>query len=274
MKRSLVVLMAMIFAGMAASVQAANVTINPGSVALTVEPGTSAVANLVVTADSRTPYTIYLNVGRIAQGDLPAGWLRPVDLSLATRTGGVATSVLALVVNVPDATPSGSYTALVIPQVLRTTEAVNTRGFTVVVEVPEQKKCTGPPAFENVKVGPENIWAPKRRRVEIDVSGNVVKAPGCEVTGNYSMESIYGPVTGELAIGPDGAFAQKIKVKLSKHGKARRGKVYNGELTVVDAEGNSATQGFFVKVGHDRGKKKGHYKDWKRKWKKFWHKDR
>ena len=278
MKRALVVLMAMLFAGMAANVQAANVTFNPGSVALTVEPGKSAAVNLVVNADSRASYTINLRVGSLAQGNLPPGWLRPANVSLVARRGGVSAAAMSLVVNVPADTPGGTYTAVVTPQILQATEPVVSRGVAVVVEVPSQKKCTGVPAFENVKVGPENIWAPKNKEVEIDISGTVVVAPGCEVAGTYSMESNDGPVAGDLTIDADGNFAQKINVKVSKKGKAREGRVYNGELVVVDAEGNSATKGFFVKVGHDRGKKKGHKKDWKKswnnRWQKYWHKDR
>ena len=279
MKRTLVVLMAMIFAGMAVSAQAATVTFNPGSVAFNVEPGNSAVATLVVNADSRTPYSLYLNVGSVLTGgNLPPGWLAPANINLIARTGGVSSTAIRLAVNVPAGTPPGTYTALVTPRILQATERVTSSGVTVVVEVPSQQKCDGPPSFENVQAGPENIWAPRNKQVEIDISGTVVVAPGCEVAGTFSMESDSGPVTGDLTLDANGDFAQKITVTVSKKSKARDGKTYNGELAVVDAEGNSATQGFFVKVGHDRGKKKGHKKDgkksWKHRWQKYWHRDR
>ena len=256
MKRALVVLMAMTFAGMAVSVQAANVTFNPGSVALTVEPGKSAVANLMVNAESRAPHTIYLRVGSVlAQGNLPANWVKPANVGLVSRRGGGSTSPMSLAVYVPANTPGGTYTAVITPQVLRATEAVVSSGVSIVVEVPSKKKCNGAPLFENVKVGPENIWAPKSSDIEIDISGTVVVAPGCEVTGSYSIESNNGPVTGDLIIGAGGNFAQKINVTVSKNGKDKEGAVYNGEIAMLDAEGNGATKGFFVKVEHDRGKK-------------------
>ena len=119
MKRTLVVLMAMTFAGMAVSVQAADVTFNPGSVALTVEPGKSAVANLMVNADSTVAHTIYLQVGSVmSQGNLPPGWLSPVVVSLVAGVEGTSSSAMDLGVDVPADTPGGTYTAVVTPEIL------------------------------------------------------------------------------------------------------------------------------------------------------------
>ena len=234
--------MALIFAGLAVSAQAANITFNPGSVALTIEPGKSAVANLLVTTDSRNTYTIALD---IARGDDLTGWLSPTNFRLS------GTTRLPLIVKVPANTKGGTYTAFVIPR------AQASGGFTIVIEVPFKKKCDGVLNFKNVQVGPENIWAPKSKDFEIDISGNVVVAPGCEVIGSYSMDSDKGLVSGDLSFATDGSFAQEITVIVSKKSGTKAGKVYNGELIVVDALGNRTTQGFFVKVAHDQGKKKG-----------------
>lgn len=254
MKRTLVVIMAIMFAGMAVNVQAAIVTFDPGSIVLSVEPGQSAVANLEVNANSRVAYTISLRVGSILapQGNLPPGWLRPADVSLAARRGGMTSATMNLMVAVPTDTVGGTYTAVLTPQILRTSEPVSSDDITVVIEVPAQNQCDGVPVLENVEVGPENIWAPRDREVEIDISGTVVVAPGCEVAGTYSMESNDGPVEGDLILDADGKFSQRISVNVSKSGKSREGTNYNGTLSVIDAEGNQASQGFFVTVGHDR----------------------
>ena len=235
--------MALIFAGLAVSAQAANITFNPGSVALTIEPGKSAVANLLVTTDSRNTYTIALD---IARGDDLTGWLSPTNFRLS------GTTRLPLIVKVPANTKGGTYTAFVIPR------AQASGGFTIVIEVPFKKKCDGVLNFKNVQVGPENIWAPKSREVEIRISGTVDVAPDCKVEGTYSMEFNDRLVAGDLALDADGNFDQKIAITVSKKGIAKEGKIYNGKLAVVDAEGNSVSQGFFVKVDHDmRDKKKG-----------------
>ena len=280
MKKVLVVSMAIMFAGMAAIAQAANVTFNPGSVALTCEPGKSTVAKLMANADSASSYSIYMQVGSVmTQGNLPPGWLKPAVVSLAARSGGVVTSPMDIVIDVPPDTPGGKYSAVITPEVLQSTVPVVSNDVSIVVEVSGQmSKCDGMPAFKNVKVGPESIWAPRDKKVAVDVSGTVVVAPDCEVSGTYEMESNDGQKTGKLNIGADGKFAQKIPVMVSRKGKTREGKTYNGKLAVVDAEGNGVTRGFFVKVGHDRGKKKGHYKAWKKSWKnrwqKYWRRDR
>jgi len=250
MKRLLVVLMAMIFAGLAVSAQAANITFYPGSVALNIEPGKSAAANLAIYADNRNPYTIALDV---ADGDDIKGWLNPTTFKMSGSTS------LSLNVTVPAGTKGRTYTALVIPRAQEpATEQMGGGGFTVVVEVPSLKNCADVPDFVNVQVGPENIRAPKRKKVDIDISGKVVVSPNCEIKeGTYSIEIDDGQVAGDLAIDAKGNFDQKISLMVSKQGIAKEGKTYNGKLTVVDADGNSATQKFFVKVAHDQGKKKG-----------------
>ena len=115
--------------------------------------------------------------------------------------------------------------------------------------------CDGGTVFENVKIGPENIWAPTNKKLEIDISGTVVAAPGCEVEGAYTMESNDGPVAGDFVIAADGNFTLKIPITVSKNGKEKEGSTYNGTLSVVDGEGNKTSHMFFVTVDHNRGKK-------------------
>ena len=58
MKRILIVTITVFFAIMVTNVQAADVSIDPGSVELTIESGNSAAADLLVKADSKKPYMI------------------------------------------------------------------------------------------------------------------------------------------------------------------------------------------------------------------------
>ena len=82
MKRTFVVLMAIMFAGMAVSVQAADVTFKPGSVDLTLEPGNSAVKTLEANGNSvSAAHTIMVSVGAdsVLTGDeeITHDWLVP-----------------------------------------------------------------------------------------------------------------------------------------------------------------------------------------------------
>ncbi|MCK4837702.1 MAG: hypothetical protein KAS94_02810 [Desulfobulbaceae bacterium] len=99
---------------MALNVQAAVVTFNPDPVALTVEPGTPAVAKIVVNSNSRAPHRLDLRVGsELAPGStIPRGWISPLNVSLTTRRGSSATTN-GLNVLVPADTPGGTYSAVV-----------------------------------------------------------------------------------------------------------------------------------------------------------------
>lgn len=253
MKKTLVVvLMVMMFSGMAVSVQAANVSFNPGSVALTVEPGKSAAATLLVNVSSTAPvYIISMMVGSAVEGNLPPGWLKQATVKLDPIVGGSSPSV-NLEVNVPAGTPAGKYSAVVTPQVIQATEQVVSNDINLEVDVPSQNSCDGVPALEDVKVGPGNIWAPRDKKVVIDVSGTVVLTTGCEVTGTYTMDSNDGAVSGDLDIDEAGNFAVKIPIKVAKESKAKDGAIYKGMLSVEDAMGNMTSQEFFVQVDHDR----------------------
>ncbi len=256
MKKTLVLLMAMMFSGMAASVQAANVTFNPNSVAMNIEAGNSAIVNLKINANSNASnYGIILQLGSgEVKGNLPQGWLKPVNVTLFSIIGGATSKTTKLEVNVPEGIPGGTYLGVVTPQIVNSTEPVVAGDFTVEIVVPSQVSCSGVPALANVKVGPSNIWAPTEKDVEINVSGTVVVDTGCKVTGTYAMDSIGGPVAGSINIDDAGNFAAKFPIKVAKDAKAKQGTVYNGMLSVVDEIGNKTSQEFFVQVDHDRGK--------------------
>jgi len=256
MKKTLVLLMAMMFSGVAVGVQAATVHFSPGAVAMTIEPGKAAAINLSVNGNSNARYyEITLMVGTaVTQGNLPASWLKPAVANLFSMVGGSTTAAINLEVDVPAGTLGGRYTAVIKPQLIRASEDVSLSDISVAVEVPSQASCTGVPSLANVKVGPSNIWAPTEKDVDINVSGSVVVDTGCKVTGTYAMDSNGGPVSGNLNIDETGNFAVKIPIKVAKDAKAKQGTVYNGMLTVVDELGSKTTQEFFVQVDHDRGK--------------------
>lgn len=261
MKKILLATITVFLSVMVANVQAADVRFNPGSVDLTVEPGESTVADLVVKGNSRNNFRMILRLGNLLTRDstVPRGWISPVEVSLVAATRGVTStsSAVSLDVNVPADTPAGIYRAVVKPQVLRATEPVVSSGVPVIIEVLSQEACVGKPKIENVLFGPEDIWAPKGTAAKIKITGTVIVAPGCEFTGSYSMASDDGLATGDFTTDENGNFALEIDGKFSKNAKDKEGTIYDGKLTVVDDNSESAEHEFFVTVGHDRGKKKG-----------------
>lgn len=119
---------------------------------------------------------------------------------------------------------------------------------------PPPAKCNGTPVLKNLTVTPETTWAPANKTLKINITGTVEVAPGCGVSGNYSMDSNAGTMAGDFDITSEGDFAIAIPVNVSKEGKEKGGTNYNGELTVVDMLGSKTSQTFSVSVAHDRSK--------------------
>ena len=251
MKKILTATITVFLTVMIANAQAAQVTINPGSVVLDIKPGQFAEADLEVIA-TNIPFPITLTVGnRVFQGPIQS-WITPVSMKLQPSGPISTSSSMKLKVTVPPGTEPNTYTATLPVQAFG---PVATQNITLTVKVP--KKCNGAPDIENVEVSPNDIWAPKTGEVAVTVSGTTVVTPGCEVTGTYSLQSNDGLKEGKFTIDPDGKFSVKINGKFSKKGTDKNGKdanVYNGLLTLTDEANNSRTQGFWVEVAHDRRK--------------------
>jgi hypothetical protein len=262
MKKVLILLLMCIVVGLALNVQAASVTFDPREVELTIAPGETGRSVITAHGFSNGAYflTLRLSASR-DNGNVPPEWLGPSYLRLFSNTGGASSSPFNLNVSVPSDAASGNYTGVLLPEDIRGREPLSSPGLILSIEVTTpQAACAGLPAFSNVEVGPQNIWAPTNRDVEIDISGNVSVAPGCEVTAGYTMESNNGLAQGDITLGPDGIFTKKITVNVSRSGRDKDGKVYNGTLYAVDADGNEASLGFNVTVLHDKGKKTGQSK--------------
>jgi hypothetical protein len=243
----------MVFGIITAKAQAASVSFNPNSVKFTLLPGESGVAGVETNLESTGYCFVSMGIDpNNSQGNLPPSWLMPASVSLATRTGGITSAQMALELIVPADAPAGVYSAAVKPDIERSSEPVAATDITIVVEIPS--KCNEMLSIENLQVGPENIWAPLNKEVEIEVSGTVVAAPDCEVGGSYSLETNNGNVAGGLVLDADGNFIQGMVVTVSREGisDGEGNTTYRGLLSVEDEEGNKASREFFVQIDHDR----------------------
>ncbi|MFO7606923.1 MAG: hypothetical protein R6W72_11555 [Desulfurivibrionaceae bacterium] len=253
-KTSVLILVGVFFGFIGAEAFAAKLSFNPDSAVLDVLPGEQGVAVLEVKLESEGRCAVGMAVDASSiQGNLPPGWLMPAGTNLRSSIGGVTSSQLPLRVTVPADTPAGKYSAVLKPRIILATEQMDSSDISLMVEVSSSAKCDGVLSFENVQVGPASVWAPTDKEVVIELSGNIVVSPGCEVKGFYSMESNNGPIAGSLEI-EDGSFGRQFPVMLSKTGKDNEGTTYQGAVSVEDEVGNKATQVFFVTVEHDRGK--------------------
>jgi hypothetical protein len=150
-----------------------------------------------------------------------------------------------------------------MPEATRGSEPVSSRGIYVIIEITPQDTCSAAPVFKNVEIGPQEIWAPTGRNVDIHISGSVIVDANCNIgdfTAGYSLEDNAGPVSGDLVLDGQGNFSQEITVSVSRNGEDNDGRTYNGKLFAAGSGGNNGELEFFVTVLHDKGKKNGHKK--------------
>ena len=263
MKKSLILLLSAIFVGLALNVQASNVSFSPNLVRFQVAPGQADKADVSVNAISSMEFMLFIKIGSRVNGNLPASWFRPVMLNLLFGPDGTSSSAIELGVSVPPDAMAGTYSGVLMPEAIRSREPVSSRGLFVVIEVIPQNACSASPVFENVEIGPQEIWAPADRDVDIHISGSVAIGTNCDVSdvsAGFSFEGNTGLITGELLLDEQGNFAKNITVNVSRSGKDKEGRIYSGTLFAEDGEGNDANMQFFVTVVHDKGKKNGHNK--------------
>lgn len=263
MKKILIAFLSVMVVGLALNVQAASVRFNPGMVRFQLAPGQADKANLDVIATSSQELSLFITIGSKVNGNIPASWFRPGMTNLRFGPDGTASSTFELGVNVPPDATAGIYRGAIMPEAVRSSEPLTSRGVIVVIAVLPQSSCSTSPVFENVEIGPQEIWAPSDRDVEIHITGNVKVGTDCDVsnvTASYSFEDNTGLATGELILDGQGDFAQSVTVTVSRSGKDKDGRIYNGRLVAADSGGNSTDLDFFVSVAHDQGQKKGHSK--------------
>ena len=262
MKKTLIVLLSSIVVGLALNVQAASITFGSRVVEFKVTPGEIGRTTLMVHGFSSGPYSLNFRVGsRLENSNIPPGWLSPVYLNLTSRIGGASSTSMDLVVNLPPDAMVGSYTGLLVPEDMRSSEPISSPGVIIAIEVTDpQTICSGIPIISDVEIGPQSIWAPADKDVEITITGVLRVTDGCDVTAGYTLESNNGLVQGDITLKPDGSFSERFMANVSRSGRDKEGRVYNGTLFAVDADGNEAQIDFSVTVLHDKGKKTGKIK--------------
>lgn len=263
--KKMIIGISIVFIAMAINVQAANVTFDPAAANFIIAPGEMSKTTLRVNGSSSEPaHSLYFTVGtKLGNGNIPLSWLRPTNVILNTRTGGASSTVMDLEVNIPPDAATGAYSGQLLPEYnIRSSESIFSDGVNVSVEViAPQSLCQTPPVISVVELKPFNIWAPTDRDVEIEIAGIISVAEGCEVVrAGYSLESNDGDIIGDIPLEAEdsfrsaaGSFRKKVKINVSRSGKDKSGRTYNGSVYATDIEGNMSSVPFSVTVLHDKG---------------------
>jgi hypothetical protein len=155
MKKVVFVSLLLIVVGLALNAQAANVTFEPNVVKLRVAPGETGRTAITVNGSSSSAYSLNFLVGsRIDNGNIPRGWVTASYLWLDAKKEGTSSTVMNLIICVPADAKPGKYTSVLVPDDMRSSEAISSPGFTVALEVSDSGRIgTRNSAKNAVEVG-------------------------------------------------------------------------------------------------------------------------
>ena len=136
MKKGLGLFLAAMLVGLALNVQAASVTFDPQDIKLQIAPGKTGRTAIMVHGFSNTAYSLNFLVGsRLKNSNIPRGWLTAAYLWLDSQQEGPSTCTMDLVVSVPADAKPGTYSGQLIPDNMRSSEPISSRGVTLAIEV-------------------------------------------------------------------------------------------------------------------------------------------
>jgi hypothetical protein len=149
MKVVQVILLSFIVIGFAINVQAANVSFDPNPVTLKVAPGETGRTAVTVKGSSKTSYSLTFLVGSKRENcNIPHGWLTAAYLWLDSKADGTSSASMNLIVSVPPDAKPGTYSGLLLPDDMRSSEAIYSDGVKVSIEVaPPQTASATPPVL-------------------------------------------------------------------------------------------------------------------------------
>ena len=135
-KKTLIVLLSSIVVCLALNAQAASVTFEPKVVELKIAPGKTSRSAITVHGFSSTAYSLNFLVGsRFKNGNIPRGWLTAAYLWLDAKAEGSSSCTMDLVVSVPPDAKPGTYSGLLVPDDMRSSESINSSGVMLAIEV-------------------------------------------------------------------------------------------------------------------------------------------
>ena len=136
MKKSFPFLLAAIFLGLALHAQAASVIFEPRELTLKIAPGETGRRAITVHGFSNTAYSLNFLVGsRLQNGNLPRSWLTAAYLWLDAKAESASTCTMDLVVSVPPDAKPGTYTGHLVPDDMRSSESISSKGVIISIEV-------------------------------------------------------------------------------------------------------------------------------------------
>lgn len=245
----------------AISAYGASLSYQPDNISITVEPGqSSAPVTLTVQTDATKRMFAFVTFKKEVTGDIQTDWIETATMTSPLKlVGSVYSAETTLTVTVPEDTPSGTYEGYMVSEADGSAGIID-GGQGVSFSVSVAGGCSSVPVFSNVTVGPENIWTPNNKDVEVMVRGMMSMPEGCDNKAAYEIIDEYGeksvPET-TLIVNGDGSFSLPVSVEAYRKGSDGDGRVYTIALSAENEAGPAEVVESFVRVGHDQSASDG-----------------
>jgi len=126
---------------------------------------------------------------------------------------------------------------------------IHITGLNGAPQVPPSVSCSANPSI---------LWPPNGKAVLVTVSGNIAQGTQAIPSGGtaYAVTDEYGEIqpSGNISLGPGGAYSFGIALAASRNGGDRNGRTYTISVTGRDQIGNIWFCSAVVAVPHDQGK--------------------
>lgn len=245
-----------VLAGIPAVANSARLTFEPGSIGFAVTPGEETNASVsVALADfsSTQPYASF-NLD-LVDGSMNRGWI--ATDGMITLRGVDAAQDISFAVTVPADTPGGTYTGILRPTGIHSSERITADTISLNIEVIPKTACNRPPTISDVSADETMVRSRNKKPLTFSFSGTVESPDGC-VTEKvwYELVDEYGEEDDRQGFELDdqGRFKVAIPVIASRKGNDRDGRLY----TVTFVAENEAGIGYGgqkkIVISHDNRK--------------------
>ncbi len=235
-----------------------TLTYNPTTISTTMAAGTSSAFPLTIgIEEDGSNRTYYAWLQDAVTGSIPSSWLGIVPATTFLSPSSPQVNA-TLTITVPAGTPSGTYTAVLLPKAMAGHRFANA-GSGVTVEVRVPVLCSGVPQIKNMSVDPAELWPPDHSLTEVTVTGTIEAPGGCNlVNAGYSVEDEYGTFTGtgSVSVRADQGFQFTVPVEAWREGRDKDGRTYRIRVFGEDEAGMGVSEVFTVLVPHDQRTKK------------------
>ncbi len=254
---------------MSATVEAAEISFDPGQVSINLVAGDEAVVPVnisLVDLDPDSFVVAFFTLARV-DGDFPTLEKTATDQNIRLDSLSPSKQVF-LNLKAPEDLAGGTYTAIYETRNLRSNTALSKVVLKIDIMVEELNACHDVPVFTELSTGQDVIETRNNKIVNIDFTGNVAQPEGCSLIDvSYRLDDEYGEFEddGSIEIDKNGDFEVSVKMLASRDGTDKDGRVYTLTFLASNEIGEGPGETVNITVAHDNGVRKKNLPELKEK---------